>query len=154
MKNLIASVLFVIVSVFGFSQTKIDSSYIKTKPNESYIVISLTIDDLVLHKKNKSKTVLNHFDYFCFSLQEPLNHSMYSKKFNSSKSKKLENKEFFFKDDVLTFIVTEKNKKTFYINLSNDKYGNLSVKINQVNSNGKTKTYYSNICKITRKSVL
>jgi hypothetical protein len=158
MRTILISFLFTIVSKFSISQTKVDSSILLLKPNEEYLLISLNIHDLVLDKKNKSKRVLNHFEYFCFSLSEPLYYTMYSKKYpgvwsRSTRSRKAYFNDVYFKNDTLTFVLQDANKgNTLCVNVFN-KYDEVSLKITETFKNGRTKTYLSDFCQLRRKVV-
>jgi hypothetical protein len=163
MKNLIASVLFVIVSVFGFSQTKIDSNLflvggdsllsIDVVMNDVYILNEPTeitsLDNLfqAKHKKLKNKTY-----HYSFSIS-------YLNVFYWQMSKKQSRK--VFKSDVcyvdnfasqnnsakIKFWDTKKqNMEITLIESSDNDFGVILT----VTKNGKSKTFFSKTCIIEK----
>jgi hypothetical protein len=160
MKNLISSVLFVIVSVFGFSQTKIDSTLVNYTLDIPYVAFDIVVKDI----KKINKIIYNENLYFSSNLKsyKKVKRSFYfyaAPQFNYVKySDKKQKSELgilrYCKVVDSTFVINyfkELNDETTIkvVQLSNNEFGAI---INKRNKKGKVKTFISTNVIFNKKS--
>lgn len=176
MKNLIVSLLFVLVSVFGFSQTfdqpiyflsdiNFDSTLFPNKKENEFLTIEVKFTDI--HKINgkikttnldslfllKSKLFKNRYTYFRFSYGTA-DMSMWINKIKGEKTKVIGGSHYMFfekeiKDSTINIVFVNGTKYDIYTKIIQTSENTYGIIMTYKTLRGKEKTYFSKNCSVT-----